>query len=87
MSLSITLPDIDAQELGKTEAEIRLDLAVFLYLAWNLPVGRCAEYAGIPKVVFLDELGRRNLPLNYDLNALGQDQQNWMNFLKTNDSN
>lgn len=55
MALHITLPDIDARELGKTEQEIRLDLAVFFYLAWNLPAGRCAEYAGVSKVIFLDE--------------------------------
>ena len=67
MSISITLPDIDVEELGKTEPEIRLDLAVFLYLVWNLPAGRCAAYAGVPKVIFLDELGKRGIPVNYDL--------------------
>lgn len=85
MSLSITLPDIDVQELGKTEPEIRLDLAVFFCLVWKLPAGKCAAYAGIPKVVFLDELGRRGIPVNYDLDALEEDQKNWINFLKSHD--
>lgn len=85
MSISITLPDIDVEELGKTEPEIRLDLAVFLYLVWNLPAGRCAAYAGVPKVIFLDELGKRGIPVNYDLEALEQDRQNWAKFLKNHD--
>jgi len=85
MSLSITLPDINIEELGKTEPEIRLDLAIFLYLAWQLPAGRCAAYAGVPKVVFLDELGRRDIPVNYDIEAFEQDRRNWTNFLKTHD--
>jgi predicted HTH domain antitoxin len=86
MQLTITLPDLDTQDLGKTEAEMRLDVAIFLYLAWKMPVGRCAEYAGVSKVLFLDELGRLNIPINYDMSALEQDRQNWTNFLKSHDS-
>lgn len=85
MQFTITLPDLDVQELGKNESEIRLDLAIFLYLVWKMPAGRCAEYACIPKVVFLDELGRRNIPINYNLNALEQDRQNWAKFLTDHD--
>ncbi len=85
MQLTITLPDLDSLGLGKTEAEMRLDVAIFLYLAWKMPPGKCAEYAGVPKLVFLDEIGQRGIPINYDINALEQDQQNWMHSLKNHD--
>ncbi len=86
MHLAIELPEIDTQELGKTELEIRLDLAIFFYLAWQMPPGRCAAYVGISKIAFLNELGRRGIPLNYNLEALQQDQVNWTNFLSKHDN-
>ena len=86
MHLDIDLPELDTQVLGKGEQEIRLDLAIFFYVAWQMPPGRCAEYARIAKIVFLDELGKRNISINYDLNALEQDRQNWANFLSSYDS-
>ncbi len=86
MTLNIALPEIDTQELGKSERDIRLDVAIFCYIAWQMSPGRCADYAGIPKVVFLDELGRRNIPLHYDVTALTQDYTNWISYLSTNDN-
>jgi predicted HTH domain antitoxin len=80
MNLVITIPEPDFTSLGKTEAQARLDLAVFFYKEWRMPPGRCAKFAGIPKVVFLDELGKRNIPVHYDLTALEQDVENWANF-------
>lgn len=85
MSRALTLPEVDIQDLGKSEPEIRLDLSIFFYLAWQMPAGRCAAYAGISKVAFLDELGKRNIPINYDLDALEQDRHNWTIFLNHND--
>lgn|GEM_PF-2776193 len=66
MHLDIDLSEIDTQVLGKSEHEIRLDLAIFFYIAWQMSAGRCAEYVGIAKIVFLDELGKRNIPINYN---------------------
>lgn len=80
MNLVITIPEPDFEGLGKTEAEARLDLAVFFYTEWHMPPGRCAKYAGISKVVFLDELGKKGIPVRYDVPALEQDVQNWKNF-------
>ena len=86
MHLDIDLPELDTQVLGKSEAEIRLDLAIFFYVAWQMPAGRCAEYAGLAKIVFLDELGKKNIPINYNVNSLEQYRQNWSNFLSNHDS-
>lgn len=81
MTLKLALPDIDLQTLGKNEAEIRLDLAVFCFVAWGLPAGRCADYAGISKIAFMDELGKRKIPQRYGLAELNQDALNWEAFL------
>jgi predicted HTH domain antitoxin len=87
MGILINIPEPDFEGLGKTETEARLDLAVFFYTNWSMPPGRCAAYAGVSKVVFMDELGKRNIPVRYDLAALEQDLQNWKNFPPTNGSN
>ena len=87
MGLVITIPEPDFKGLGKTEAEARLDLAVFFHTAWNMPPGRCATYAGVPKVVFMDELGKRKIAIHYDLASLEQDVKNWENFKQKNGSN
>ncbi|MBK9017702.1 MAG: UPF0175 family protein [Saprospiraceae bacterium] len=51
---------------GKSEAEVRLELAIFFYVNFKASSGRCAKFAGIPRVVFLDELGKRGFHVNYD---------------------
>ena len=85
MARAITLPEVDIQDIGKSEEQIRLDLAIFFYLAWRMPAGRCADYAGISKVAFLNELGQRDIPINYGLEALEQDRKNWTTFLHYDD--
>lgn len=80
MNLVITIPESDFVSLGLSESQARLDLAVFFYTEWQMPPGKCAKFAKISKVVFLDELGKRKIPIHYDLSALDQDVQNWKNF-------
>ncbi len=86
MNLVITILESDFMSLGLSEEQARLDLAVFFYTEWQMPPGKCAEFANIPKVVFLDELGKRKIPIHYDISALNQDVQNWKNFTLNDES-
>lgn len=45
------------------EAELRLLLAVKLFEVGRLSLGKAAELAGLPKLRFLDDLGRLGAPV------------------------
>jgi predicted HTH domain antitoxin len=51
------------------------DLAVGLFLDGRLTSGRAASLAGLSKIAFLDELGRRRIPMPYDERDLAADVQ------------
>ena len=55
------------------EAELHLELAVALYRAGSLPVGRAAGIAGISAQEFKDILRQRRVPMPYSLADLEHD--------------
>jgi predicted HTH domain antitoxin len=64
--VEIRVPDQLVRGIEMTEAQWLLDLAIGLFVDRRVTLGRGAEIAGISKPVFLDELGRRQIPVNYD---------------------
>lgn len=56
-----------------TREEWLLDLAIGLYVDQRVTLGRAAEIAGISKPGFLDVLGKRRVPINYDVADLESD--------------
>ncbi len=62
----IIIPIEVLQNLGKTEKDLKIELAVMFYRQFNLPSGQAAQFAGISRVGFFYELGKRNIPINYD---------------------
>jgi predicted HTH domain antitoxin len=63
--MNIALP----QELEKrlTEAEASLSLALGLYAYNRVSLGQGAAIAGMPTSAFLLELGKRRVPVHYEL--------------------
>jgi len=53
---------------GLDEQELKIELAIYFYKKFNLSSGKAARFAGIPRVAFFHELGKRNIPVNYDEN-------------------
>lgn len=49
------------------------DIAIGLYKREQVSLGRAAEIAGVSSPQFLDELGRRRIPINYDVDDLRED--------------
>jgi predicted HTH domain antitoxin len=76
----IILPGNLFEHSGKTEAELRLALAIFLYRELKLPAGKAGEFAGLSRIEFWEELGKRNIPLNYDVKEFEQDVENIRRF-------
>lgn len=71
-SITLHLPDSLRTQLGfesleAMETDLRLTLAARLFEEGRLSLGRAAELAGMHKADFMDELGRRKIPvMNWD---------------------
>lgn len=66
-----------------TEDEWLLDLAIGLYVDRRVSLGRGAEVARISKPAFIDALGRRRIPVNYDAADLESDLETIESLRKT----
>ena len=77
MSVTLDIPDDFARRLETqpqaAEAELRLEVAVALYRAGSLPVGRAAGIAGVSESAFADILRQRRVPMPYSLTDLEHD--------------
>lgn len=71
--MELVVPDELASESGCSPSELLFGLAVGLLLDGRLTLGRAAALAGLSKIVFLEELGRRRIPMPYDEQDLNAD--------------
>jgi len=55
------------------ERDVLVDIAIGLYKREQVSLARAAEIANMSSPVFLDELARRKIPINYDINDLHAD--------------
>ncbi|MBK8564330.1 MAG: UPF0175 family protein [Saprospiraceae bacterium] len=76
----IVLPGQLFEHSGKSEEEIRLAIAIFLYQELKLPAGKAGAFAGLSRIAFWEELGKRNIPLNYDLHEFEADLEGLKRF-------
>ena len=69
MSVTLDIPDdvLAAMPLPEAERKSRLllEIACALYARDLLSLGKAAELAGMPKIPFGQELGRRGIPRHY----------------------
>ena len=59
--------------LELTEEQARLDLALGLFIDKRVTLGRGAEIARLSQADFMKELGRREIPIHYDIEDLRAD--------------
>lgn len=67
--MQIEFPD----NIGVTETEARLELAVALYARRKISLGRAAELAGIGHLELQQALAERDVHLHYGVEDLDQD--------------
>ena len=56
-----------------TPSELKLELALTLFRQDKLSFGKARELAGLSVIDFQRELGRRNIPVHYDVIEFEQD--------------
>jgi len=71
--MTITIPGEKLADVSLSEQDALVDVAIGLYKREQVSIGRAAEIAGLPTPQFLDELGRRRIPVNYEVEDLRQD--------------
>ena len=69
----IAIHDDALRGLDLTEDQARLDLALGLFIDQRITLGRGAEIARLTQADFLKELGRRGIPVHYDVEDLRAD--------------
>ena len=69
----IAIHDDALRGLDLTEDQARLDLALGLFIDQRVTLGRGAEIARMTQADFLKELGRRGIPVHYDVEDLRAD--------------
>jgi predicted HTH domain antitoxin len=65
--VNITIEDELLKGIPLSPREARVDLAVGLYADRRATLGQAARIGGISQPEFVRELGRRRVPMNYDL--------------------
>jgi predicted HTH domain antitoxin len=63
--MTIELPDVNLGSQPLTSEQVQLDFAIGLYTGRHASLGHAAEVAGLPKVLFMRELGTRGICRNY----------------------
>jgi predicted HTH domain antitoxin len=71
--MTLTIPSERIGDINLSERDALIDVAIGLYKREQVSLGRAAEIAGISSPDFLQELGRRRIPINYDSEDLRAD--------------
>lgn len=69
--MELTLPG--QIESSLTPAEVRLGLALGLYVSGKLGFGRAAEVAGVSRLAFQRAMAQQRLPMDYTPDDLRED--------------
>ena len=55
------------------EEDFKLEIAILLYEKGKISAGKASAFAGINRIMFLKELAKREIPVNYDKEELMKD--------------
>lgn len=71
--MNVTVPDNIAEASHLTPETALLDVAIGIYKREQWSMGRCAKIVGMNRQKFQEELGKREIPINYDDTDFEQD--------------
>ena len=71
--MTVIIPSERLGNVTLNERDALVDIAIGLYKREEVSLGRAAEIAGLSTPQFLSELGRRRIPINYDVDDLRAD--------------
>jgi len=71
--MTVTIPSERLANITLNERDALVDIAIGLYKREQVSLGRAAEISGLSSPEFLNELGRRRIPINYEADDLQVD--------------
>ena len=78
--MKIEIAETQLKSSGLNEADLKLELAVFLFEKNIFTLGNAAEFCGLHKMEVQRVLADRNIPLHYTNEMLQQDLETNMKF-------
>lgn len=82
--MALIINDKDLKTAQLSEDELRLEIAILLYEKGQFSMGQAGKFAGMNRISFQKELGRRKISVNYDMEELERDLKTL--GIKSNDS-
>lgn len=82
----LKIEDKILKSIKLTQEEAKLDFALGLYIDKRVTLGQAAVVASISQTQFLKELGKRQIPIHYDIEDFEKDLKT-IETLKLHDSN
>ncbi|MDJ1179055.1 UPF0175 family protein [Roseofilum sp. BLCC_M91] len=73
--MALMIPDDILQASSMTEDELKLEIALLLYDQGKISSGKVRAWTGLTVIEFQHELAKRNLYLNYDVEAFEADMK------------
>src|SRR5438046_1530774 len=73
VEMTVTIPSERLANITLNERDALVDIAIGLYKREQVSLGRAAEISGLSSPEFLNELGRRRIPINYEAKDLRVD--------------
>ncbi|MBI5215902.1 MAG: UPF0175 family protein [Ignavibacteriae bacterium] len=74
--MSIQISDDLMRNLGLSEQELRIELAISLFQRDKLTLAQASTMAEMPQLFFQRELSKRKIPLHYTIEDLQTDLNN-----------
>jgi predicted HTH domain antitoxin len=71
--MTIELPDVKIGSEPLTPEQARIEIACGLYAAWKVSEFQATQIAGLPRILFWEELGKRKIPRQYGPEDLEHD--------------
>ncbi|MBZ8179513.1 UPF0175 family protein [Oscillatoria salina] len=71
--MSALIPDDILQAARMTEAELIIEVAIMLYKQEKISSGKARAWTGLSVIEFQEELAKRGLTINYDVEDFQED--------------
>ena len=68
--MTVNIPDDRIRDIRLDQQDALVDVAIGIYKRDEVSLGRAAEIANLSVPAFLNELGRRKIPVNYSVDDL-----------------
>lgn len=77
--MALIIEDRDLKAAHITAEELKLEIAILLYSMGKLSMGKASKLVGLNRIIFQNELAKRKIAVNYDVEELKKDLETLKN--------